>query len=424
MDNSYYDVVIIGAGQAGLVTSYFLKKLNLTHIVLEKGSIAESWHSQRWDSFTLNTPNTQNILPDSDPVGKYPDGFCTKDELIKCYENYVHKFDLPVISDSKVTLVEKSRESSGFLIHVQKGLAEQKFRAHCVVIASGIMHLPKIPQFSKNISNTFLQIHAGNYRSPAKIPKGAVVVVGGGRSGCQIVEDLVSAGRKVYLCTSKVGRIPRRYCGKDIDNWFAESGFLDVIIDELEDKSVISENRPLISGQGRYGHTVSLQKLEKDGVTLLGRLENAEDDKFVLKDNLGENIRFADKKSSEVKEFIDDYILNHKIKTEKPKDDPADMPWPEEDIPVSPTTLNLTKSGVSTIIWCTGFKSDFSWIDLPVLSESGFPIHKRGVSSVSGIYFVGFPWLYKRKSGLICGVAEDAEYISKKIIDKINSQSH
>jgi len=285
------------------------------------------------------------------------------------------------------------------------------------------MHFPKIPQFSKNISNAFIQIHAGNYRNPSEIPQGAIVVVGGGRSGCQIVEDLLSADRKVYLCTSKVGRIPRRYRGRDIDYWYADSGFLDVTVDELDDKSIISENQPQISGVGRYGHTVSLQKLQKEGVTLLGRLENIENDILILKDNLGENIRYADQKSNETKRSIDEYVLHSGITTEKSEDDPADITWPEKDFPVSPTSLNLTEAGVSTIIWCTGFKTDFSWIDLPVLDESGFPVHKRGVSSIPGIYFVGFPWLYKRKSGLICGVKEDTKYISKKIIDRLNNES-
>ena len=423
MDNTCYDVIVIGAGQAGLVTSYFLKKLNLKHLILEKGSIGESWSSQRWDSFRLNTPNTLNVLPDSNPVGKHPDGFCTRDELLKSYENFVHKFVLPVILGARVTFVEKSKNSDEFLVHIQKDSTAQKFRSRCVVIASGVMHYPKIPQFSKNISNTVLQIHAGNYRNPSKIPEGAIVVVGGGRSGCQIVEDLLNAGRKVYLCTSKVGRIPRRYRGRDIDYWFDDSGFLDVTVDELEDKSVISENQPQISGVGRYGHTVSLQKLEKDGVTLLGGLKNIENDELILKDNLGENIRFADQKSNEIKKSIDEYILHARITPEKLEDDdPADLPWPEKDFPISPTSLNLTEAGVSTIIWSTGFKSDFSWIDLPVLDESGFPVHKRGVSSTPGIYFVGLPWLHKRKSELICGVTEDAEYISKKIIDRLNNQ--
>ena len=339
MDDTHHDVIIIGAGQSGLVTSYFLKKSDVKHLILEKGFVGESWRSQRWDSFRLNTPNTLNVLPDSDPVGKYPDGFCTRDELVESYENFVHKFDLPVVLGAKVTFVEKSEDSNEFLIHVQKDSDMQKFRANSVVIASGVMHNQKIPQFSKNISNTVLQIHAGNYRNPSQIPEGTVVVVGGGRSGCQIVEELQNAGRKVYLCTSKVGRIPRRYHGRDIDCWFFDSGFLDVTIDELEDKNTVSENRPQISGVGRYGHTVSLQKLKKDGVTLLGGLKNIENNKLILKDNLEENIRFADQKSEEIKRSIDRHIHHTGIIPEKSEDDPADFPWPEKDVPVSPSGL-------------------------------------------------------------------------------------
>lgn len=418
MDDTCLDVIIIGGGQAGLVTSYFLKKLKIKHLVLEKGRIGESWRSQRWDSFTLSTPNMLNVLPGIKEVGKYPDGFCTRDELVKSYEKFSSKFDLPVFSDCPVSLVEKSQNSDNFVVHFTQNSTQQKIRALSVVLATGIMHNPKIPQLSKKIPNEIQQFHAGNYTNPSAIAKGAIIVVGGGRSGCQIVEDLQNAERRVYLCTSKVGRIPRRYRGKDIDQWFIETGYLDEIVDEIKDKNIISENHPQISGVGRHGHTVSLQKLEKEGVTLLGRLENIENDNLILKDNLEENIRYADKKSEEVKKTIDRFITQNEISTKKSEVDPADIPWTKKN-PISPKSLNLKDAGVSAIIWCTGFKPDFSWINLPILDDSGFPVHKRGVSLVTGIYFVGFPWLYKRKSELIYGVKEDAEFISKKISAQI-----
>lgn len=417
MDISSYDSIVVGAGQAGLATSFFLKNLNIKHLVLERNSIGESWRSQRWDSFTVNTPNTLNVLPHSDPVGKYPDGFCTRDELVESFEKYAKKFGLPVILDSQVTCVGKSKDPDVFLVRTRNGPTEVEFRTRSVVVASGMMQSPRIPKFSKNISNWVHQIHASNYRSPSKVPAGAIVVVGSGQSGCQIVEDLQGAGRRVYLCTSRVGRIPRRYRGREIDYWWKDSGFLDVTVDEINDNSVFSATQPQVSGVGRYGHTISLQKLAKAGVTLLGRLKNIERDNLILEDNLPEHIRFADQKSKEVKENIDEYILRSGIETTKSEDDPADIPWPEENYPTSPTILNLKEAGVKTIIWCTGFTSDFSWIDLPVLDESGLPVHSRGVTSIPGFYFVGFPWLHKRKSGLICGVAEDSEYISKQILD-------
>lgn len=411
-----YDAIVIGAGQAGLSTSYFLKKLRAKHLVLERNSIGDSWSSQRWDSFVVNTPNYLNGLPDSDPVGSISDAFCSKDELVESFQNYSKKFNLPVILGANVVFVGKTNNSDEFFVRIKQDCDEKEFRSRSVIIASGMMQSPKIPLISKKLPNSILQLHAGNYRNPSEIPKGAVVVVGGGQSGCQIVEDLQKAGKQVYLCTSKVGRIPRRYRGKEIDDWLIESGFFDETFEELEDKKLASATQPQVSGVGRYGHTVSLQKLHNEGVILLGKLENIEKDNLVLKNNLYEHISFADEISAGIKKRIDEYIIKNNITTDNHEEDSADMPWPREKFPSSPEFLNLESSDVRTIIWCTGFTADFSWIKLPVLNEFGFPIHKRGISQISGLYFVGFPWLSKRKSGLIYGVAEDAEYISTQVI--------
>ena len=417
MDENY-DAIIIGAGQAGLSSSYFLAKSGLKHLVLEKSSIGNSWRSQRWDSFVVNTPNYLNGLPYSDPVGTIPDAFCSKDELVESFENYSKKFNLPIILDANVIFVGKPKNSDDFIVKMKQGSDEKEFRSKSVVIASGIMQTPKIPLISKKIPNSILQLHAGNYRNPSEIPKGSVVVVGGGQSGCQIVEDLQKAGKQVYLCTSKVGRIPRRYRGKEIDDWLIDSGFFDITFAELEDKNMALATQPQVSGIGRYGHTVSLQKLHNEGVILLGKLENIENGNLILKSNLHEHISFADEISNGIKKMIDEYIVKNNISTKKSEEDSADIKWDREKYPLSPEILNLQSAEIGTVIWCTGFTADFSWIKLPVLNESGFPIHKRGISQIPGLYFVGFPWLSKRKSGLIYGVAEDAEYISTQVITR------
>ena len=418
MIDENYDAIVIGAGQAGLSTSYFLKKLGLKHLVLERRSIGESWRSQRWDSFVVNTPNYLNGLPNSDPVGTIPDAFCSKDELVKSFENYSKKFNLPIILGARVICVDRPKNSDDFIVKVKQDSTEKEFRTKSVVIASGIMQTPKIPLISKKIPNSILQLHAGDYRNPSNLPKGSVVVVGGGQSGCQIVEDLQNAGRQVFLCTSKVGRIPRRYRGKEIDDWLIDSGFFDVTFEELEDKNMALATQPQVSGVGRYGHTVSLQKLHNEGVTLLGKLENIENGNLVLKNNLQEHISFADEISNGIKKMIDEYIVKNNITTENHEEDSADISWSPEKYPVSPEILSLQSHDVGTVIWCTGFTADFSWIKLPALNQSGFPIHKNGVSQIPGLYFVGFPWLSKRKSGLIYGVAEDAEYISSQVITR------
>ena len=415
-----YDVIVVGAGQAGLSTSYFLKKIGLKHVVLEKRTIGDSWRSQRWDSFVVNTPNYLSRLPDSDPVGAFSDAFCSKDELVESFEKYTKKFNLPVILDANVIFVDKTKNSDEFIVRIKQDCGEKEFRSQSIVIASGILQSPKIPLMGKKIPDSILQLHAGNYRNPYELPKGSVVVVGGGQSGCQIVEDLQNAGRQVYLCTSKVGRIPRRYRGKDVFNWLIDSGFFDVTFEELKDKSLASATQPQVSGVGRYGHTVSLQKLYNEGVILLGKLQNVENDHLILENNLHEHISFADEISTMIKKMIDEYIVKNKITTENNEKDYADIPWSREKYPSSPEILNLKSSDVGTVIWCTGFTADFSWIKLPVLNESGFPIHKGGISQIPGLYFVGFPWLIKRKSGLIYGVKEDAEKIATQIVTRKN----
>lgn len=418
MMNEIYDAIIIGAGQAGLSSSYFLAKSGLKHLVLEKSSIGNSWRSQRWDSFVVNTPNYLNVLPGSDPVGSIPDAFCSKDELVESFENYSKKFNLPIILNVNVISVDKQENSDDFIVKMKQDSDEKEFRSKSIVIASGIMQTPKIPSICKKIPNSILQLHAGNYRNPSEIPKGSVVVVGGGQSGCQIVEDLQKAGKQVYLCTSKVGRIPRRYRGREIDDWLIDSGFFDITFEELEDKNMALATQPQVSGVGRYGHTVSLQKLYKEGVILLGKLETIENGNLILKSNLHEHISFADEISDGIKKMIDEYIVKNNISTEKSEEDSADIPWDRKKYPSSPEILNLKSSEIGTVIWCTGFTADFSWIKLPVLDKSGFPIHKNGISQIPGLYFVGFPWLSKRKSGLIYGVAEDAEYISNQVITR------
>jgi putative flavoprotein involved in K+ transport len=221
------DVVVVGAGQAGLGVSYFLKRDRRRFVVLERGRIGETWRSQRWDSFALNTPNWSNVLPGDTYEGPEPDGFWHRDELVMSFERYAAKFDLPVRTGVTVTSVEASPSGDGFVVDTDDPDLE-RLEARAVVLASGILQTPNIPAISKKIPNSIVQLHTAGYRSPEAFPAGAVVVVGGGQSGCQIVEDLLASGRTVYLCTSKVARLPRRYRGREILEWWSEMGFLDV----------------------------------------------------------------------------------------------------------------------------------------------------------------------------------------------------
>jgi putative flavoprotein involved in K+ transport len=414
------DTVVVGAGQAGLGVSYFLKRQGSRHVVLERGRIGETWLSQRWDSFKLNTLNIMNTLPGLPYDGPEPDGFWPRAELVAYFQRYVEHFQLPVRTGVSVHSVEKAENDGGFVIKTRTGdRVEETILSRSIVIASGILQTPKIPPVTSRLPKNITHLHTADYRSATALPPGAVVIVGSGQSGCQIAEELISAGRTVYLCTSKVGRALRRYRGRDLLEWWIDMKFMDVTLEQLEDKSISRAPQPHISGLGRHGHTVSLQQLACQGVVVLGRLLDVEGGALVLSDEAAAHVHFADEFSQRLKDGIDAYLARAGITPPTLEDDPADAPDPRAAF-VSPLQrLDLDDAGVSTIIWATGFTADFGWIHLPVLDAQGNPIHQRGVSAVRGLYFLGFPWLNSRKSGILYGVEDDARFIAGAIKEQL-----
>jgi len=411
--NELLDAFVVGAGQAGLGISYFLQQDDRKHVVFERGRIGETWLSQRWDTFQLNTPNFMNVLPGLPYQGSELDGFWHQDELVAYFRVYAKHFRLPVRNGVKVISLDQAEDKSYFIVKIEmNGQRHETVLCRAVVFAAGMQIVPKIPAFQNKVPKGITQLHTSNYRNPKTLPPGAVVVVGSAQSGCQIVEDLLSAGRKVYLCTGKAGRVPRRYRGRDIVEWWVDMGVWDVTYASLEDKSVTRIPVPQVSGVGRYGHTVSLQWLAHQGAVILGRLHDIEDGTLILGDEATANIRHGDETAQRFKDDVDIYIEKIGIEPPPNEDDPADTPDPEATCASTLRQLNLQDAGISTIIWSTGFTGDFSWIHLPVTNEDGMPIHNRGVSPVPGLYFIGFPWLSTRKSGIIYGVEEDARYIA------------
>ena len=414
------DTVIVGGGQAGLGVSYFLRQNGNSHVVFEQGRIGESWLSQRWDSFQLNTPNVRNVLPGLPYDGLEADGFWRTDKLVDYFQQYVNRFQLPVQTGVKVISVERAEDQEAFIVKTRMdNQPEESISSRSVVVASGIQRIPKFPTIRSKLPDDIIQLHTADYRNPENLPPGAVVVVGGGQSGCQITEDLLSAGRTVYLCSSKVGRVPRRYRGRDLVEWWVDMKFWDVTYDSLEDKSVSRAPQPQISGLGRFGHTLSLQYLASRGTVILGRLLEVESGILILSDNAAAHVHFADEFSQRIKNDIDAYLRRMNITPPPLEDDPADIPDLEAEC-VSPLRqLNLHEANVSTVIWATGFTGDFSWIHLPVFDDQNMPIHKRGVAAERGLYFVGFPWLNSRRSGIIYGIGEDAQYIANLIGEQL-----
>jgi len=414
-----FDVVVVGAGQAGLAVSYFLQLDHRSHVVLESGRIGESWLSQRWESFKLNTPNYMSVLPGLPYDGPEPNGFKRSEALVEYFHRYVEEFHLPVRTGMTVVSIDRGN-GERFEVSVKtEGGVTETVQTRSIVLANGLQRIPKIPALHSQMPQDVLQLHTAEYDNPASLPPGSIVVVGSAQSGCQVVEDLLAAGREVYFCTSKVGRTPRRYRGRDVMEWMMDLGIFDITYESLEDKAITHAPQPQVSGLGRYGHTVSLQWLAGRGAVILGRLQGIEGRTLLLGDDAAENVRYADTFSQKIKDDIDAYLSDAGRELAPLEDDLADIPDANCDCVSALRELDIDRAGISVIIWATGFTGDLGWIHLPVVDERGNPIHERGVSPERGMYFLGYPWLHKRKSGIICGIEEDARYITASIADQL-----
>lgn len=409
------EVIVVGAGHAGLSISYFLQQQNISHIVFERGTIGYSWRTQRWDSFCLNTPNWMNALPGDKVEGEPIDGFMQRDAFVNYLEGYAKKFKLPVQENTKVISAKKRQEDGLFEVTTDKKGKLSFFTCRHLVIACGIMSAPKMPAFCSLLPKNIHQLHGADYRNADSLPEGAVLVTGGGQSGCQIAEDLANHNRKVYFATSRVGRYPRRYRGRDILEWATENKFFDAPLESITDPKMLRMPNPHISGTGRYGHTLSLQSLARQGVSILGRLVEIKGDELVFANDAAENVRFADEFSAWFKKMIDDFINASQAACEPPETEPDDMPDNAAACVDPSLSLNIREKNISTVIWTTGYTADFSWITPSVTNENGVPVHDHGISPVDGVYFIGFPWLRTRKSGIVYGMDDDARFIVEKI---------
>jgi putative flavoprotein involved in K+ transport len=417
MIESLLDVIVIGAGHAGLSISYYLKQGNLNHIVFEQAKIGDSWRNQRWDTFKLNSPNKTNLLPGQKKALFDDDSFSTATEFVSLLEDYSVKFRLPVNENCRVLSVEKVPGKKDFSVRVGSNGSERYYQSRQVVIASGSQNKKMIPSFAKNISPEIHQLHSCEYRNPTLLPVGNVLVVGSGQSGMQIAEDLIENGIKVFISTSRVPRVPRRYRGKDILEWLAITGFLDLRTADVTDPGILKIKQPQVSTTGLKGHTLSLQGLAKRGAFIVGKAGSAHDMSVNLEPNASMHVKFADEFSKNVKNMIDEYILKSNLDAPFPEVDIDDYPDEEALCASHITSIGLKENKITTIIWTTGFGGDFSYLRLPAFHPDGSLKHSDGVSDIEGLYFLGFPWLRKRKSGIIYGIREDAEFIFEKLLE-------
>jgi putative flavoprotein involved in K+ transport len=403
----HLDTVVIGAGQAGLSIGYYLSKLDREYVILEKAStITPTWR-KRWDSFTLVLPNWTYQIPDHTYNGDDPNGFMGRDDLVEHLEQFTASFDPEIRFGSKVTSVEKNPNGDNFLVTT----TESTILADNVVVATGTFQEPRLPSFSKNLSEEFTQIHTNNYHNPESLPSGAVLVVGTGQSGCQIAEELYQNGRKVYLCVGGATRIPRRYRGKDTIWWLNELNFFDQTADSLTSSKERFKAHPFVTGKNG-GHSLNLHQFAKDGVVLLGHMKSAQDNKVTLVPDLRENLAKVDQFVADLKQNIDKLIVEQKIDAEEAPTNSEMKDGYEAEIIEE---LDLKAEGIRTIIWATGYKFDFSWISFPILDQDDYPIQDRGISEYPGLYFLGLHFMHNRKSGLLWGVGEYADHIAKDI---------
>ena len=409
MTETLFDVIVVGAGYSGLAASYHLKEHGLNHIIFERGKIGETWRSQRWDSFRFNSTNKLNVLPGEDPDPADPDSFSSSPAFVSALEQYTKIHQLPVSENSKVVSIEKPGEF--FIVQVSSNNVIKNYFSKQVLIASGAANEIRIPSFSKTISKDIKQLHTSEYKNADQLPNGAVLVVGGAQSGCQITEDLLNAGRMVYLSTSMVGRIPRWYRGRDIFYWVKETKFYDIKAEEVEDPKMLELRPPQVSGTGSGRDSMSLQSLSKRGAVILGKMNNANENTVFFQQDAAQHVKFADEFSQKIKKMVDDYIMENNLSASPAHYDEADIPDVDTSCASKITSLGLKENNINAIIWSTGFDHDHSYIKLPVFDDKGKLMLKDGIPGFPGIYFLGYPWLRNRKSPILFGIIEDAKLV-------------
>jgi len=404
----HFTVAIVGGGQAGLSMSYLLKQRGVSHVVLEGRRIAHAWRSERWDAFCLVTPNWQCQLPGYAYAGPDPKGFMLKDEIVAYVEGYRARYDLPV---REGVMVEALREVSGpgaarFELVTSAGV----FTAERVIVATGCYHRADIPAYASESPVGVVNLHSSKYKNPESLPDGAVLVVGSGQSGCQIAEDLHLAGRQVHLAVGSAPRCARRYRGRDVVEWLDELGYYGVPIDQHPNREQVRDKtNQYVTGRDG-GRDIDLRQHALAGMKLYGPLAGIAAGVARFTPELKNNLDSADAVYRSINRTIDAYL--EKAGISAPTEPEYVPPW---EPAVEVETLDLRAAGISAVVWCAGFASDFSWVKADALDERGFPRHERGITKVNGLYFLGLPWLYTWGSGRFSGVGRDAAYVVEHI---------
>ncbi|MBS8259864.1 FAD-dependent oxidoreductase [Roseibium polysiphoniae] len=401
------DALVVGAGQAGVAMSEHLSANGLSHVVLEKGRIAERWRSERWDSLVANGPAWHDRFPGLTFKGN-PDAFVPKEQVADYFVDYVEKIKAPVKSGVEVTSATRLQGKPGFLVETTEGTYE----AGNVIAATGAFQTPVFPDLIPAAVDVH-QIHSASYKNPEQLPQGAVLVVGAGSSGTQIAEELLTSGRKVFLSVGPHDRPPRSYRGRDFVWWLGVLNKWDAEATPEADHVTIA-----VSG-ANGGHTIDFRKLAERGMLLMGRTEGYEGGKLKIAPDLTRNLSAGDANYLAVLDEADAFAERNGL--DLPEEPEARILGKDTDCISNPIfELDLQDAGITSVIWATGFKRDYGWLKVDIFDASGAPLHKRGISNEPGVYFLGLPWQTRRGSSFIWGVWYDAKYLADHMTKQKN----
>jgi putative flavoprotein involved in K+ transport len=401
------DTLIVGAGQAGIAMSEHLGNNGVPHLVLEKNRVAEAWRSGRWDTLVANGPAWHDRFPNLEFTDLDPDAFPAKERIADYLVDYAKMVNAPIRTGVNVLGLHRIAASAVFRVETSQGVIE----ASNIVVATGAFQHPVIPPVVPDDSG-ITQVHSFSYRNPGQLPKGAVMVVGAGSSGAQIADELQRAGRRVYLSVGPHDRPPRAYRGRDFVWWLGVLGMWDIAAQDPGREHVTIA----VSG-ANGGKTIDFRRLAGDGITLLGMTEAYRDGIVSFAADLQQNIADGDASYLSMLDAADAYVARTGI--DLPQDPDARRVLADPDCLRTPIRdLDLAGAGITSIIWATGFRQDFSWMQVDTFDEQGKPRHQRGVSSEPGIYFLGLPWQSRRGSTFIWGVWHDAKYIADQICNR------
>jgi len=398
------DTLVVGGGQAGVAMSEHLSNARVAHLILERDRIAERWRTGRWDSLVANGPAWHDRFPGMEFPDINPVAFAPKESVADYFVAYAKQISAPIRCGVEVREVQRNVGRPGFRIETSEGIIE----ANNLIAATGAFQCPVIPPIVPKDAEV-TQMHSFDYRNPDQLPEGAVMVVGAGSSGVQIADELLRAGKQVYLSVGPHDRPPRAYRGRDFVWWLGVLGKWHAAAMEPGTEHVTIS----VSG-ARGGVTIDFRELAEQGMMLVGRTETFKDGVMTFALDLNDNLAKGDANYLSVLGEADAYIARNGLAFPEEPDARIIEPDPQcVSVPI--LELKLAEVGITTILWATGFSQDFSWLKVNALDEAGKPKHQRGVSTEPGIYFLGLPWQSRRGSSFIWGVWHDAKYLADHI---------